>query len=84
MIEPDTITEQMEQLSCALASFYEQVAEAMCPIFDAFAESCRRFIERMRSLAYGTLRSYGIPHWLAQLIAQHCPIRYLPNLVDRR
>jgi len=66
----------MVQLGIAMSNAAQQFTDALIPTWE-------RVITKARAAAYGTLRSWGVPHWIAKLVSQRCPVDWVFWLADR-
>jgi len=67
--------DKMASLSSAMSNFSDAIGCAMGSVY-GFAELAQKLIQmdRMtRAYAYGTLRSYSVPHVIARFAAQRVP-----------
>lgn len=72
--------EQAEELQKAIVKMGASLARTLAPIFKQLMLGVTSFVIALqREVLYQSLPSW-MPERLAQLIARHCPVRWLPDL----
>jgi len=73
----------VEELHTVFGQWMMETTQKLVPAMRGLAEAFERMKAETRSFAYGTLRRYGVPHWMARLAARAMPFDLAWRLAEK-